>query len=98
MPTPTCSTAAVLAAGMDGIERELELPPTAEHDAYADERLPLLPRTLGAAIDAWEATPFARETFGEPFADNYAALARYDLGLYDAFITDWETQRYREFA
>ena len=52
----------------------------------------------GAAIDAWEATPFARETFGEHFADNYAALARYDLTLYEAFITDWETQRYREFA
>ena len=83
---------------MDGIERELELPPTAEHDAYADERLPLLPRTLGAAIEAWEATPFARETFGERFADDYAALARYDLALYEAFITDWETQRYREFA
>ena len=61
------------------IERELELPPAAEHDAYADERLPLLPRTLGAAIEAWEATPFARETFGERFADNYAGLARYDL-------------------
>ena len=58
---------------MDGIERELELPPAAEHDAYADERLALLPRTLGAAIEAWEATPFARETFGERFADNYAA-------------------------
>ena len=83
---------------MDGIERELELPPTAKHDAYADERLPLLPRTLGAAIEAWEATPFARETFGERFADNYAGLARYDLTLYEAFITDWETQRYREFA
>jgi glutamine synthetase len=95
---PYLLAAAVLAAGMDGIERELELPPAAEHDAYADERLALLPRTLGAAIEAWEATPFARETFGEPFADNYAALARYDLGLYEAFITDWETQRYREFA
>jgi glutamine synthetase len=95
---PYLLTAAVLAAGMDGIERELELPPTAEHDTYADERLPLLPRTLGAAIDAWEATPFARETFGERFADNYAGLARYDLTLYEAFITDWETQRYREFA
>ena len=95
---PYLLTAALLAAGMDGIERELELPPTAKHDAYADDRLPPLPRTLGAAIDAWEATQFARETFGERFADNYAALARYDLTLYEAFITDWETQRYREFA
>src|SRR6185503_5416615 len=78
---PYLLAAAILAAGMDGIERELELPPAAEHDAYADERMPLLPRTLGAAVAA-----------------NYAALARYDLGLYEAFITDWETQRYREFA
>ena len=52
----------------------------------------------GAAIEAWEATPFARETFGERFADDYAGLARYDASLYDAAITDWETQRYREFA
>ena len=70
----------------------------ADGDAYADERLPLLPRSLRAAIEAWEATPFARETFGERFADNYAGLARYDASLYDAAITDWETQRYREFA
>ena len=88
----------MLAAGMDGIERELELPPAAEHDAYADERLPLLPRTLGAAIEAWEATPFARETFGERFADDYAASRALRPGLYEAYITDWETQRYREFA
>ena len=74
------------------------LPPEAKADAYADDRLPLLPRSLGAAIADWEATPFARETFGEHFADTYAGLARYDAALYDAAITDWETQRYREFA
>jgi glutamine synthetase len=95
---PYLLAAGILAAGMDGVERELELPPAADHDAYADERLALLPRTLGAAIDAWGATPFARETFGEHFADDYAALALYDLRLYEAYITDWETQRYREFA
>src|SRR3954470_9082145 len=83
---PYLLTAAVLAAGMDGIERELELPPTAKHDAYADDRLPLLPRTLGAAVEAWEATPFAQETFGRRFAENYAALARYDLALYEGFM------------
>ncbi|HEY3612695.1 MAG TPA: hypothetical protein VGK92_03270, partial [Gaiellales bacterium] len=95
---PYLLSAAVLAAGMDGIERELELPPASAKDTYADDRLPRLPRTLSAAVDAWEATPFARETFGERFADDYAALARYDAALYDAAITDWETQRYREFA
>ena len=95
---PYLLTAGLLAAGMDGIERELELPPAAEKDAYADERLPLLPRSLRDAVAAWEATPFARESFGERFADDYAALALYDASLYDAAITDWETQRYREFA
>ncbi len=95
---PYLLAAAVLAAGMDGVERELALPPEAKADAYADDRLPLLPRSLTAAIADWEATPFARETFGEHFADTYAGLARYDAALYDAAITDWETQRYREFA
>jgi glutamine synthetase len=95
---PYLLAAGVLAAGMDGVERELELPPASEKDTYADERLALLPRTLTAAVDAWEATAFARETFGERFADDYAGLARYDAALYDAAITDWETQRYREFA
>ena len=95
---PYLLAAAILAAGMDGVERELALPPEAKADTYADDRLPLLPRSLHAAIEAWEATPFARETFGERFADDYAGLARYDASLYDAAITDWETQRYREFA
>jgi glutamine synthetase len=95
---PYLLAAAVLAAGMDGVERELELPPAAEKDTYADERLALLPRTLTAAVEAWEATSFARDTFGARFADDYAGLARYDAALYDAAITDWETQRYREFA
>jgi glutamine synthetase len=95
---PYLLTAAILAAGMDGVERELELPPAAEDDAYADERLALLPRSLREAVATWHATPFARETFGEGFADDYAALALYDASLYDAAITDWETQRYQEFA
>ena len=97
-PTPTCSRPACWRRAWTGSSASWSCRRTAEHDAYADERLPLLPRSLGAAMDAWEATPFARETFGERFADDYAGLARYDAALYDAAITDWETQRYREFA
>ena len=95
---PYLLAAGVLSAGMDGLERELELPPAAETDAYADTGWPRLPRSLGEAVAACTQRSFARETFGEGFADNFPALARYDVALYDAVITEWETHRYREFA
>ena len=95
---PYLAIAAMLGAGLNGIERSLELPPAAETDAYADSTQTRLPRTLMAAVDVFEQGSFARDVFGPVFAANYAAIARREGQLYDAHVTEWEFKRYAEYA
>ena len=92
---PYLAFAAVIAAGLHGIEQELELPPGLEGNAYeSDARR--FPSTMGAAIAALEAGTMARGAFGDQVVDHYLNYARVEQGLYDAFVTDWERKRYYE--
>jgi glutamine synthetase len=95
---PYLLMAAMFAAGSDGLERTIDLPPLVKGDAYADETSPPLPRTLALAIEAFAESAFLRERLGEVFHTNYLAMARHESALYDAAITDWEFERYREHA
>ena len=92
---PYLAFAAVIAAGLHGIEQELELPPGLEGNAYeSDARR--FPSTMGAAIAALEAGTMARGAFGDQVVDHYLNYARVEQRLYDAFVTDWERKRYYE--
>jgi glutamine synthetase len=93
---PYLTYAAVLAAGLHGIERRLE--PPAEHagNGYTATGVPRVPRSLYEAIDAWEASALACEAFGEDVVAHYLNAARVEQRAYDAVVTDWERQRYFE--
>ena len=92
---PYLAFAAVIAAGLHGIENELELPPGLEGNAYESDT-ERFPSTMGAAIAALEAGTMARGAFGDQVVDHYLNYARTEQGLYDAFVTDWERKRYYE--
>ena len=90
--------AALLAAGLDGIERELDPGPVFEGDVYAAEGLPQVPRTLADAIGELERSAFARTAFGDDVVDHLLHFARTELATFGAAVTDWERQRYFERA
>ncbi|MFP5320397.1 MAG: glutamine synthetase family protein [Acidimicrobiia bacterium] len=93
---PYLAYAAALASGLDGIEQGTEPPPRLDGDAYATSDLPPLPRTLAQAVDAFEASAFARQAFGDDVVDHYAHFFRTEVAAFDAAVTDWERRRYFE--
>jgi glutamine synthetase len=92
---PYLAIAACLAAGLWGIEQELELPPETSGDP--GEGGPLaLPRTLRDALVRFRASQVAPELFGQEFVDHYALTREWEAECYERAVTDWELQRYFE--
>lgn len=89
---PYLAVAALLAAGLHGIERELEPPPPFSGNAYAAE-LPPFPRTLREGIRAVERGTVARAAFGDVAVDHYLHAARIEQRQFDAVVTDYERAR-----
>jgi glutamine synthetase len=88
--------AALLAAGLDGIERKLDPGPMFQGDVYRAEGLPQVPHSLVEAIRELEASRFAREAFGDAVVDHLLHFARTEQACFDAAVTDWERARYLE--
>ncbi len=95
---PYVAAAAIIAAGLDGIERGIEPGEPIRGNAYAQKGLPRPPRSLGDAIQAFTTSEFVKRTFGEDVASNYAVHASHE---WDAFLTDvgeWDLMRAFELA
>lgn len=91
---PYLALAAMIAAGLAGIEQEMELEPPVDGNAYAAGK-PEVAKTLRHAAELWEGSAIARETLGEEVVTHYANMARVELAAFDAAVTDWE--RFRGF-
>jgi glutamine synthetase len=92
---PYLGFAAVIAAGLHGIENRLEAPPPLEGNAYVSEAR-RFPSTMRDAILALEHGTMARAALGDEVVDHYLNYARTEQGLYDRYVTDWERKRYFE--
>ena len=92
---PYLAFAAVLAAGLYGIENELRLPPPLEGNAYVSDA-ERFPSTMREAVAALEEGTMARAAFGDQVVDHYLTYARTEQALYDRTVTDWERGRYFE--
>ncbi|MGI8804960.1 MAG: glutamine synthetase family protein [Thermoleophilaceae bacterium] len=91
---PYLALSAMVAAGLHGIDAELELEPAFEGNAYESDK-PHVPRTLREARDAFAESALAREALGDEVVDHYLNRARVELDAYEATVTDWE--RFRGF-
>ena len=93
---PYLLQAAVLAAGLDGIERQLVPGPRSDNDNYVepvgDIGFGRLPRDLGEALDAFALDRPLRAALGESFCCSYERLRRRQWNSYRAELTDWERQ------
>jgi glutamine synthetase len=88
--------AALLAAGLAGVERRIEPGPAFGGDSYTAEGLPRLPCRLHEAIEAFERSELAREAFGEAVIAHYLHFARTEQEAVEARVTEVERERYFE--
>ncbi len=90
---PYLAYAALLAAGIDGIERGLELEPEFRGDAYAAARARGIPTTLRDAAEALRRSKMLRSAFGDEVVDHYVHAARWEQAESDRRVTDWDRAR-----
>jgi glutamine synthetase len=89
---PYLAVAAMIAAGLHGIENELPLEPACEGNAYESDA-PHVPTTLHEAAALLADSPVAKAAFGSEVVAHYCNTARVELAAYDAAVTDWELIR-----
>jgi glutamine synthetase len=90
---PYLAVAGLIAAGLNGVESALALPPACEGNAYTAEDVEHVPKTLREARDLFAQSALAREAFGEEVIAHYLNMADVELAAYDAAVTDWERVR-----
>lgn len=93
---PYLAYAASIAAGLHGIENQIEPPPMFEGDVYGATDLPRVPASLRQAADALEASAMLRAAFGDEVVDHYVHFFRTEQRKYDEAVTGWERERYFE--
>jgi glutamine synthetase len=91
---PYLAVAAMIAAGLHGIDKGLELEPAFEGNAYESDK-PRVPSNMYEARDLFGASDVAREAFGQEVVDHYLNRARVELEAFESAVTDWE--RFRGF-
>ena len=89
---PYLASAAIVAAGLHGVEHGIEPGEPLTGNAYTSG-LRTVPTTLREALQLWEGSALAREAFGEEVVAHYANRARVELAAFDAAVTDWERVR-----
>jgi glutamine synthetase len=90
---PYLAFAATIAAGLHGIQNKLKAPKLYEGNAYEDDTLPQVPKTLREAIAELERSKVARAAFGERVVEHYVHAARLEQQAFDQAVTDWELIR-----
>lgn len=90
---PYLAFAALLAAGIKGIEDKLELEPGFSGDAYAQGELREVHKTLRDAIAGLKQSKMLEEAFGADVVGHYVHTGEWEQFEYDRRVTDWERQR-----
>lgn len=101
MANPYLVNAVTLAAGLDGIERKLELPPeaTSETLKLTDRQMveagyTPLPRSLKEALDVFEDSQFMKDALGEHIHSFFLKKKRDEWHKFESTITEWEIKHY----
>jgi glutamine synthetase len=89
---PYLAVAALIAAGLHGVDQALPLEPAFTGNAYGAGR-ETVPTTLRDAAELAAGSEVLREAFGQDVIDHYANAARVELAAFDAAVTDWERVR-----
>jgi glutamine synthetase len=88
--------AAMIGAGLRGIDEGLEISDEFKGNGYIAEGVPRMPRALYEAIAELEGSEAAPAIFGQDVVDHYLNAARVEQQTYDSIVHDWERERYLE--
>lgn len=101
---PYLVTAALIAAGLDGVDRELDPGEPRRENLYAlsgeelkEKGIELLPHTLNEACDALESDAVIRKALGTDFVEEFIEIKRQEWDDYNRHVSDWEVEQYLEF-
>lgn len=104
---PYLYMAADIAAGLDGLDRRLQLGPPAPANPYEDADAPMLPSSMPEALKAVDEDQLYRRQFGDGFVDYYLMMKKFEVGRYDESVDaapdaeaaahEWEMREYFEF-
>ena len=90
---PYLAFAALIAAGLAGIEQKLKLEPAFVGDAYQGDGTRDIPRTLREATAALKGSAMLRAALGDEVVDHYVHTGEWEQLEYDRRVTDWELKR-----
>jgi glutamine synthetase len=91
---PYLAIAAIIAAGLHGIDKGLTLEEEYAGNAYESDK-PRVPASLREARDLFASSEVAHQAFGSEVVEHYCNMARVELEAFDTAVTDWE--RFRGF-
>lgn len=95
---PYLACAALLAAGLDGIEKKMALEPEMKGDMYSAQGIREIPHNLREAADLLKGSAMLRAAFGGDVVDHYHHAAQWEISETDRVVTDFELQRLLERA
>lgn len=95
---PYMACAALLAAGLDGIEKKMALEPELKGDMYTAQGIREIPHNLREAADLLNKSAMLRAAFGDDVVDHYHHAAQWEISETDRVVTDFELQRLLERA
>ncbi len=90
---PYLAQAALLAAGIKGIEDKMDLPPPAKGDNYADAEGGEIPRSLRDAVETLRGSDMLRAAFGDKVVEHYVRCGEWEQEEFERVVTDWEIAR-----
>jgi glutamine synthetase len=90
---PYLGIAALLAAGLDGIENQTDPGPELVGNAYEAGEAEPFPSALREALELWEGSDFVRNAFGKEVQAHYLNYGRYEQKEFDQVVTDYERRR-----
>jgi glutamine synthetase len=90
---PYLTFAALLAAGLDGIENQTDPGPELKGNAYEAAEAEPFPSSLREAKELWDGSDFVKSVFGEAVQKHYSNYARYEQQEFDQVVTDYERRR-----
>ncbi|HYE33352.1 MAG TPA: glutamine synthetase family protein [Methylomirabilota bacterium] len=93
---PYLAFAAMIIAGLAGVQEGLDCGESYGGNAYVDEKLAALPHSLSDAAALLNKSQIARRILGDDVVDYYVHTARLEVQAFDNAVTDWEKSRYFE--
>ncbi len=90
---PYLAQAALLAAGIKGLEDKLPLADAATGDLYNDDNVPGIPTTLRDAISVFKESDMLKEAMGADVVEHYTRCAQWEQDSFDVAVTQWEVAR-----